>query len=66
MTSSTRAGGWRMAMDKTLRGKVLWTFPPRLEIPQKRRDSHLPTATAATAVTHDNYVSGNILFEATR
>jgi hypothetical protein len=49
-----------MAMDKTLRGKVLWTFPPRLETPQRRRDSHLPTATAATAVTHDNYVSGNI------
>jgi transposase len=35
------------AMEKTLRGKVLRTFPPRLEIPPPPRDSHFPTATAA-------------------
>ena len=35
-----------MAMDKTLRGKS-FDFPTSLEIPQRRRDSHLPTATAA-------------------
>jgi transposase len=36
------------AVEKTLRGKVEKpTFPPRLEIPQKARDSHFPTAPAA-------------------
>jgi hypothetical protein len=34
-------------VEKTLRGKVLRTFPPRLEIPPKPRDSHFPTVTAA-------------------
>src|SRR6516162_1521400 len=35
---------------KTRRGKVgTATFPPRLEIPQKRRDSHFPTARATAA-----------------
>src|ERR1019366_9315545 len=33
------------AVEKTLRGKVQQqTFPPSLEIPQKARDSHFPTA----------------------
>jgi transposase len=36
------------AMEKTLRGKVQkQTFPLRLEIPPKARDSHFPTATTA-------------------
>jgi transposase len=36
------------AVEKTHRGKVQkTTFPPRLEIPQKTRDSHFPTATTA-------------------
>src|ERR1035437_8539902 len=35
-------------MEKALRGKVKATFPLRLEIPQKARDSHFPTAPAAT------------------
>ena len=36
------------AVEKTRRGKVQnQTFPPRLEIPQRTRDSHFPTATAA-------------------
>src|SRR5882762_7124346 len=31
------------AVEKTLRGKVQeQTFPPRLEIPQRTRDSHFP------------------------
>ena len=38
----------RVAVEKTRRGKVQkQTFPPRLEIPQRTRDSHFPTATAA-------------------
>ena len=38
----------REAVEKTRRGKVQkQTFPPRLEIPQRTRDSHFPTATAA-------------------
>jgi hypothetical protein len=60
MTSSTRAADWRMAMDKTLRGKVLWTFPTSLGNPTKATGFPLTTATAATAVAHHNYVSGNI------
>jgi transposase len=36
------------AVEKTRRGKVQkQTFPPRLEIPQRARDSHFPTAPAA-------------------
>jgi transposase len=36
------------AVEKTLRGKVQkQTFPPRLEIPPRARDSHFPTATTA-------------------
>ena len=32
-------------MEKTLRGKVQrQTFPPSLEVPQKERNSHFPTA----------------------
>jgi hypothetical protein len=38
----------REAVEKTRGGKVQkQTFPPRLEIPQRTRDSHFPTATAA-------------------
>jgi transposase len=38
------------AVEKTLRGKAQkQAFPPRLEIPQRARDSHFPTA-AATAI----------------
>jgi hypothetical protein len=37
------------AVEKPLRGKVKATFPLRLEIPQKARDSHFPTATTAAA-----------------
>jgi hypothetical protein len=40
----------RKAVEKPLRGKVKATFPLRLEIPQKARDSHFPTA--ATAAVH--------------
>ena len=37
------------AVEKTRGGKVQkQTFPPRLEIPQSARDSHFPTASAAT------------------
>jgi transposase len=39
------------AVEKTLRGKVKkTTFPPRLEIPPRTRDSHFPTATTATGI----------------
>ena len=38
----------KRAVEKALRGKVKATFPLRLEIPQKARDSHFPTAPAAT------------------
>ena len=35
-------------VEKTRRGKVQkTTFPPRLEIPPRARDSHFPTATTA-------------------
>jgi hypothetical protein len=38
----------RPAVEKTRGGKVKQqTFPPRLEIPQRARDSHFPTASAA-------------------
>ncbi len=46
------------AVEKTLRGKALPTFPPRLEIPQRTRDSHFPTATATTVSSHPQ--SGHI------
>jgi hypothetical protein len=37
------------AVEKTLRGKVTkQTFPLNLQIPQRTRDSHFPTASAAT------------------
>jgi len=36
------------AVEKPGRGKVAKrTFPPRLEIPRKARDSHFPTAATA-------------------
>jgi transposase len=39
------------AVEKTRRGKVQKpTFPPRLEIPPRARDSHFPTATTATDI----------------
>src|SRR3989475_7691970 len=38
-------------LEKTLRGKVgKQTFPLRLGIPQKTRDSHFPTAATTTAL----------------
>ena len=38
----------KKVVEKTLRGKVQkQTFPPRLEIPQKARDSHFPTTSTA-------------------
>jgi Homeodomain-like domain len=44
--------GARGAVEKTQGGKVQKpTFPPCLEIPQKARDSHFPTASAATGVS---------------
>src|ERR1019366_3279378 len=49
--------GPRPAVEKTLRGKVQkQTFPPSLEIPQKARDSHFPTAPTAAAVLHNDHV----------
>jgi hypothetical protein len=42
------------AVEKTRAGKVRkTTFPPRLQIPQTTRDSHFPTATAATKLIHE-------------
>ena len=38
----------RKAVEKPLRGKPKTGFPLRLGIPQPRRDSHFPTAAAAT------------------
>jgi transposase len=38
----------RKAVEKPLRGKPRAGFPLRLEIPQRARDSHFPTATATT------------------
>jgi hypothetical protein len=44
--------GARGAVEKTQGGKVQKpTFPPCLEIPQKARDSHFPTASPATGVS---------------
>src|SRR6267378_989872 len=48
LQSSRRKSAGKRAVEKTLRGKVQTTFPLRLEIPQTRRDSHFPTATATT------------------
>ena len=47
------------AVEKTRGGKVRkTTFPPRLEIPQKPRDSHFPTApTAAGSLTQTGQVT---------
>src|ERR1019366_8854482 len=43
--------GPRPAVEKTLREKVQkQTFPPSLEIPQKARGSHFPTAPTAADV----------------
>src|ERR1039457_4591100 len=42
-----KQNGREKTVEKTLRGKVLRTFPPRLEIPPKPRDSHFPTVTTA-------------------
>src|SRR3974390_913060 len=44
-------GKWavKRAVEKALRGKPKAGFPQRLEIPQRARDSHFPTAPAATA-----------------
>ena len=49
----------RRAVEKTRGGKVKNpTFPPRLEIPQKPRDSHFPTApTAAGSLTQTGHVT---------
>src|SRR5881392_2447434 len=49
----------RRAVKKTRGGKVKNpTFPPRLEIPQKPRDSHFPTApTAAGSLTQTGHVT---------
>src|SRR6266571_4918578 len=49
----------RRAVEKTRAGKVQKpTFPPRLEIPQKPRDSHFPTApTAAGSLTQTGHVT---------
>jgi transposase len=62
------AHGERMANQKTRRGRAMEkpragkvqppTFPPRLEIPQKPRDSHFPTApTAAGPLTQTGHVT---------
>jgi transposase len=47
------------AVEKTRAGKVIKpTFPPRLEIPQKARDSHFPTAsTPAGRLTQTGQVT---------
>jgi len=39
----------KKAVEKPLRGKPKTGFPRRLEIPQRRRDSHFPTATTAAS-----------------
>ena len=44
--NSRRKWAGKRAVEKPLRGKVQPTFPLRLEIPQRARDSHFPTATA--------------------
>ena len=51
--------GARRAVEKTRAGKVQKpTFPPRLEIPQKARDSHFPTApTAAGRLPQTGHVT---------
>jgi len=48
----------RRAVEKTRAGKVKKpTFPPRLEIPQKPRDSHFPTAPATAGLTQTGQVT---------
>ena len=46
--NSRRKWAEKRAVEKALRGKVQPTFPLRLGIPQKTRDSHFPTAPATT------------------
>jgi hypothetical protein len=48
-------------VEKTLRGKVHRTFPPRLEIPPQPRDSHFPTVTTAVLSQPQ---TGHIVLEA--
>ena len=49
LTSTQNAAA--SAVEKTRCGKVPKpTFPPRLEIPPRARDSHFPTATTATGI----------------
>src|SRR6266496_1545132 len=48
----------RRAVEKTRGGKVKNpTFPPRLEIPQKPRDSHFPKAPTAAGLTQTGQVT---------
>jgi transposase len=48
----------RRAVEKTRGGKVKKpTFPPRLEIPQRARDSHFPTAPTAALLTQTGQVT---------
>jgi len=48
----------RRAVEKTRGRKVKNpTFPPRLGIPQKPRDSHFPTAPAAAGLTQTGQVT---------
>ncbi|MFI5105365.1 MAG: ISNCY family transposase [Terriglobales bacterium] len=62
------AGGTALVDNKTRRGRAVEkprggkvikpTFPPRLEIPQKPRDSHFPTApTAAGRLTQTGHIT---------
>jgi hypothetical protein len=47
--TATQNAAAKNAVEKTRRGKVKkTTFPPRLEIPPKTRDSHFPTAPTTT------------------
>ena len=49
-TAAGAALATRGAVEKTRSGKVIKpTFPPRLEIPQRARDSHFPTAPTTAA-----------------
>jgi transposase len=48
MPCEDKRGGRGKAVEKALRGKPKAGFPRRLEIPQKARDFHFPTASTAT------------------
>ena len=51
MLSKKRNAAGETAVEKPLGGKVEnQTFPPSLEIAQKTRDSHFPTAAATAAL----------------